>query len=404
MPNSSTIPQKHNRLLFIDALRGFALIGILLANLMSFMGFYSLSFEQITQLAVSERTILFLIDWLVESKFYAIFSILFGFSFVLFQRKYQTLTFQAFWRRRVLALLLIGILHMYFIWHGDILTLYSLVGFTLLWFHHFSNRSLSIIIGLLLLCPFAIHILYSQTVDAPFWGSLRQVSADVQNHYGLSQYSQLELRTSDNAFHVFMANIISAIPRGMSYIITGRIPIVLAYFLIGLLLARRFLPLLETGELKKYCSTKLTVIILFVGLTLSAYYAYIKLITGSPFDIGVQGFFQNVAQIIGALLLALAYILLLLKLYYSGACQGLFKGLATLGKMALTNYLTQTTLCVFIFYGYGFALMGKLNYNLLPLITIGIIGLQYSFSAMWLKYYRSGPLELLWKFIYTKRA
>jgi uncharacterized protein len=255
-------------------------------------------------------------------------------------------------------------------------------------------------IGGLLILPFVIHGLYTATHDAPFWASLHDVSNQLKTAVDLGGYSSLELRTSNNSFHVFMANILSAIPRGMSYIMTGRIPMVLAYFLIGILAARWFLPLLEEKQKKVDISLKVTSSFLLPGLMLSAYYAYIKFITGSPFDIGLQGALQNIAQLLGALLLAIAYILILFRVYESARFQRLFRFFATLGQMALTNYLTQTTLCVLLFYGYGFALMGQLNFALLPLIAAVIIVLQYFFSKKWLQNHRSGPLETIWKRIY----
>ena len=132
------------RLQVLDALRGFALFGILLANLYSFMGYNTYSPEEIVLLPIFDRAVLFFIDWFVEGKFYGIFSILFGVGFALQAERFRAadVNFSTFWFRRMIVLCCIGLLHMYLVWNGDILTLYSILGMLLPMFLTLSNRTL----------------------------------------------------------------------------------------------------------------------------------------------------------------------------------------------------------------------------------------------------------------------
>ena len=156
----------NERLIQLDVLRGVCLCGILFANLMSFTGFYSLDFNAMQQLPAEDRVTLFTIDWLIEGKFYAMFSILFGIGFALQKHRFLNTEyinvekmFASFWLRRMSVLLFFGLLHILFVWHGDILTLYSLLGFSLLYFSQLSQVQLLRWICFLFLMPVFIHII-----------------------------------------------------------------------------------------------------------------------------------------------------------------------------------------------------------------------------------------------------
>ncbi|MEM7039506.1 MAG: hypothetical protein AAF570_21205, partial [Bacteroidota bacterium] len=239
------------RLQALDALRGLALFGILLANLYSFMGYNTYSPEEVVALPFGDRAVLFFIDWFVEGKFYSIFSILFGVGFAMQAERFrrQKLNFNGFWYRRMGILCVIGLLHMYCVWNGDILTLYSLLGLALPLFLGFSNKALMRWILVLLTIPVLIYLLYYATQTAPFWSSPREVSMGLKAQWGFENLSLLEMRTSDVPSEVFAINVIHSIPRGMSYLMSGRYFHVLGLFLIGILLARHWLPKIRNKDI-----------------------------------------------------------------------------------------------------------------------------------------------------------
>ncbi|MEO0332428.1 MAG: DUF418 domain-containing protein [Bacteroidota bacterium] len=384
------------RLQVLDALRGFALFGILLANLYSFMGYNTYSPEEIIVLPVLDRTVLFFIDWFVEGKFYGIFSILFGAGFALQAERFRRVdtSFSAFWFRRMTVLCCNGLLHMYLVWNGDILTLYSLLGMLLPFFLNLSNRALLRWIVVLLLIPLLIHGLLYFTPEASFWGSMRHFSGGLKAEWGFADRSLLEMRTSDSAWEVFSVNVLYAIPRPMSYLMSGRYFQVLGLFLIGLLLARYWLPRIRSNDISVPSAA---VWVGVIGLVTSLGYAVIKGAIGTPFAVSEIGLIQAVVYYIGSTSLALGISMLILYVWSSGRAKLVFRNLALLGRMALTNYIFQNVTAVLLFFGYGLALMREVPFAYLPLFAFGILVVQWAFSRIWLRRFKQGPLEFVWR-------
>ncbi|MEL7449996.1 MAG: DUF418 domain-containing protein [Pseudomonadota bacterium] len=394
-----TVPQERYEVL--DALRGFALFGILLANLYSFFGYNALSPEQIVSLPLPDRGVLFFIDWFIESKFFGLFSILFGIGFGLQAARMadKPAYFRSYWYRRMFILLAIGLVHMVCIWNGDILTLYSLLGMLLPLFLHQSDRALLRWIVFLLAMPVVMFFLHWSTEESSFWGLLSRYSLELKAQLGFGDLSLLEMRTSASAREVFLINTLSSIPRPMSYLLTGRYPQVFGLFLIGLLLSRQLPGLVKD----RIVLTPLMVSAFTVGLACSFAYAWTKATTGSYYSLTPAGAIQATVLHVGAPLLSLGIGWAFLTVWHAAA-SGLFRHLATLGRMALTNYLLQTSVSVLLFFGYGLGLMGTLPYAVLPLFAVGILLSQWAFSVLWLRHFRQGPLELVWKHLaYVKR-
>ncbi len=384
------------RLQVLDALRGFALFGILLANLYSFMGYNTYSPEEIVLLPILDRTVLFFIDWFVEGKFYGIFSILFGVGFALQVDRFRTAdsNFSAFWFRRMIVLCCIGLLHMYLVWNGDILTLYSLLGMLLPMFLNLSDRTLLRWIVALLLIPLLIHGLLYLTQEASFWGSMRRFSSGLKTKWGFTDRSLLEMRTSDAVLEVFSVNVLQAIPRPMSYLMSGRYFQVLGLFLIGLLLARHWLPKIRNNDISVPTGA---IWIGIIGLIASLGYALIKGAIGTPFALSEIGLIQGVIYHVGSTCLALGISMLLIYIWASGRAKFMFRNLALLGRMALTNYIFQNVTAVLLFFGYGFALMCEVPFAYIPLIAFGILAAQWAFGRLWLSRFKQGPLEFVWR-------
>ena len=386
---------RNERYEVLDALRGFALFGILMANLYSFFGYGGLTPEEIIALPTADQSVLFFIDWFIEGKFYGLFSILFGIGFGLQAQRMADRPhyFLSYWYRRMIVLVTIGLMHMVFIWIGDILTLYALLGMLLPLFLKLSDRALLRWIVCLLIAPIAMFFLVYASGDSPFWSSLTRLSAELQANLGYGDVRRFDMSISENPADVFWANALSVIPRPMSYLLSGRYPQVLGLFLIGLLFSRK-LPGLVENRIK----LSPAMIAAFVtGLICSFAYGWTKAVSGSYYSLTTIGAIQAIVLHVGAPLLSLGIGWAFLSAWQSQHYAGIFSQLATLGRMALSNYLFQTSLAVFLFYGYGFGLMGKLPFALLPLFAIGILAAQWLISCAWLKRHAQGPLEALWK-------
>ena len=379
----------------LDALRGFALFGILMANLYSFFGYNTLAPEQIISLPLADRGVLFFIDWFIEGKFFGLFSILFGVGFGLQAARMAGTAgyFRSYWYRRMIVLLTIGLIHMVFVWIGDILTLYAFLGMFLPFFLNVSDRALLRWIVCLLAAPIVIFFVTYATSESAFWGSLSRYSAQLKVELGFGDLSLLEMRTSDSAREVFFANALGVIPRPMSYLLSGRYMQVFGLFLIGLLLSRR-LPGIVASRIPL---TRTMSVAFLIGLVCSLAYAWTKAATGSYYSLTPMGAVQAVVLHVGAPPLSLAIGWVFLTLWHRASESAAFGRLATLGRMALSNYLFQTTVSVALFFGYGLGLMGELPYSVLPLFAFGILFCQWLFSHYWLRTHAQGPLETLWK-------
>ncbi|MEM6286039.1 MAG: DUF418 domain-containing protein [Bacteroidota bacterium] len=385
----------NERIVVLDALRGFALVGILLANLVSFFGLYSLSPDEVLALPAADRGVLFLIDGFIESKFFGLFSILFGIGYGLQAARMERTPgfFRPYWYRRMVVLLAIGLLHMVFVWNGDILTLYALLGMLLPLFGRLSDRALIRWIVALLIAPIVIFVLTYATSEAAFWGALSQVAIEWKEELGYGTRTWLDMRTSEAATEVFVANLLSVIPRPMSYLLSGRYPQVLGLFLIGLVLSRR-LPGIAARPLRP---SPRWVAAFAVGLLCSLAYAWTKAATGTYYSLTPIGAVQAVVLHVGAPLLSLGIGWAFVAAWHRASGAAIVRHLATLGRMALTNYLFQTTAAVALFFGYGLGLMGELRYALIPVVASGILLAQGGFSHVWLRTHAQGPLETLWK-------
>jgi len=384
------------RLEVLDALRGFALFGILFANLVSFFGYATLTQSEIVSLPGSDRFVLFLIDWLIEGKFYSIFSILFGIGFGLQAgRMCQSSTvFMAYWYRRMCGLFAFGLLHMVVIWHGDILTLYSLLGMLLPLFLSVSDRALVRWILCLLAAPLAIYAVTYVTSSAEIWGALSELARTLKANLGYGDRTLLEMRTSASTLEVLVVNLTKVIPRPMSYFLSGRYFQVLGLFLLGLYLSRTWLSRIGAGDIP---ASRSVAGFLVVGLICSFVYAWIKGAIGTPYALNEIGALQAVSYHVGAPSLALGIGWVFIRLWRGNDGSGVFRCFATLGRMALTNYLFQTSLCTLIFFGYGLGWMGRFPFYTVPMVAGLIVLAQWSLSRIWLRHRTQGPLESIWK-------
>lgn len=389
-----TSPQE--RLELLDATRGFALCGILLANLVSFAGFYSLSFEETQSLPNADRAVLFLVDWLIEGKFYALFSVLFGIGFALQAERARRVgaAFLPVWYRRMLVLTCIGLAHMLLVWHGDILTLYSLLGLALPLFATLPTRRLVHWIVALLLAPLVIHGLVMVSHEHAFWASAAGLTGELKAMLGYADRSSLEMLTSDSAGEVLAGNVLGALQRPMAYLRSGRIPQVLGQFLLGVLLGRT---MLRRVQRDKPLPVRAWLACAALGLAASFGYAWIKGATGAAFSADALGLVQGVIYHAGSTLLVLGYAGAFAVAWRSDLLRRTLGPLAVLGRMALTNYITQSVIGLLLFYGYGLSLMGHVPFALIPLIAGLILITQWALCRVWLRTASQGPLEHVWR-------
>ena len=396
---------ERDRLPLLDAVRGTALGGILLANLTSFFGadMLTAAARAAQPAAALGQAVLFAVDWLVEGKFYSVFSMLFGIGFALQAARARSRgdDIGPFFRRRMAVLVLIGLTHMYLLWAGDILLLYGVMGLVLPWLWRGPLPTRLAAMAALFTVPFATHVmvwLSDGALDprAPF----AAVGATLREAFGIASRTTLDLFARGSSLDYWAWNTAYAVVRPGTYLQSGRPAKVLALFLLGAWLASTVLPRLAGSRRLLWRTAWLGGT---VGLLASAVYAAIKAEARSTFELSGVGLVQTAAYTLGTTPLALAYMAVATLAWQQTAWQARLAWFVPLGRMALSVYLTQTLVQLLLFSSHGARLAGRLPIALLPVVALAILVTQQRVCVWWLARHEQGPVEWLWRrAVYTQ--
>lgn len=380
--------ERAERIELLDALRGFALFGILLANMLYWSGWGAMTEGQRVAFAGAEA-----VTWqyrfhhlLVDGKFYTIFSLLFGVGFALQIARLSArgLAGLRIYRRRVLVLLVIGLIHSWLIWDGDILTLYALLGLVLPFFYQWRERSLLIAAAILIfLVPIVGVWLFGRLGWEPHQ-HLFALSNSIAESIGADTAPDkaLEWLRRDD-FAGWASWQLSGTPFSWALRVESwRIPKVLGIMLIGLVVGRR----LASGGLleDRLLLRKVLIAGLVIGLPASAAYALIPNLGQADWP-----------SLIGTVPLALAYAAGFVLIW--SRARAVLRHLVPVGRMALTNYLTHSVIGLIFFYGIGFGLAGTFRPLVFYAVALLIFSVQLLFSRWWLSRHEQGPMEAFWR-------
>ena len=384
----------HERIEIVDVLRGLAVGGILIGNMQWFSGYGMMPPVMADAAPMADRITHFLVHFFVEGKFYSIFSFLFGFGFALQIARAEERgdTKAMLFKRRLFWLLVIGVMHAYLLWAGDILSIYAVMGFVLLLFRKKAHESLLKWAFWLILVPIVTYILlYAAFVafappDALAGFEASQVERWNENVRTVTQSSYLEIVTGFNLQYI--------VGRYMGLIFQMRLPKILAMFLLGMYAYR--LGVFQNLSNHKPLIRRVLVWGLILGLIGNVAMAQLAG-NEAPFPPSVAGAAGVIGYAFGVPALALFFIALVATLWQKDVWNRLLAFLAPVGRMALTNYLMQTVICVTLFYGYGFGLFGQFGATAATAIALGIFLFQILLSTLWLKYFAYGPMEWIWR-------
>ena len=382
-----------DRIELLDALRGLALFGILLANIPVFFGWLMLDPQQMAAISGPRVPGLYdeLIKFFIDGKFYTIFSLLFGIGFTLQLDRLEKrgAAGVAVFRRRMLILLCIGFVHMCLIWQGDILTLYAALGLLLPFFRGFPERKVLIAALILLVLPLALEPLRAAAgidLGGPF------------SRIGDAIYGAITGTPDDSAATAmqrtdmagFLGWQLSGLPFRIEHLlVTWRLPKVMGVMLLGMVAGRR----LMAGTLlnDKALLWRTLVIGLIIGVPCNLYFA------SDP-----KVYQEHWSSVIGTVPLGLAYAAAF-ALAWPGA-QRVLGLLAPVGRMALTNYLTHSVLGVLLL-GPFLGLATHVGPVLFTGIALALYLAQILFSRWWLAHHDQGPMERMWRWgTYGARA
>jgi uncharacterized protein len=359
--SSETLTTRDNeRIAILDILRGFALIGIFLVNMLDFSG-SGLRADTIgLRGGPLDRLADVCVVMFAVTKFYLLFSFLFGVGFAIqMQRMEQSgRNFVRVYSRRLFVLLLIGLAQSILVWDGDILRLYAVAGALMIPLRAVRTRTLVTLAGIIMLCG----TVYFGAVPLEKASTL-MARTDLSVYTAGSYADLVKHRLADTA------------------VLDIQIPMVFVMFFLGLAMGRAGV----MGRIHEYAH----VLRRTLWWTLPAGLAGSVLMLVGYADKDPR--WVSVSVHVGAPLLSYSYAVLVVS-----ASERL-GFLAYAGRMALTNYLMQSLVSTTIFYGYGFGLYDSLSPLQSNIAALGIFMMQLLVSRWWLHRATMGPMEWLWR-------
>ena len=393
---NATPVKSSERYVILDALRGFALLGIALANFPEF-SLYTFLNEEAAQAMPShaaDSMVRFLQYMLIDGKFYTIFSLLFGIGFSIIisnALKKGADGFRVFYRRMAI-LVIIGFLHLMFIWSGDILMLYALLGLLLPSFCHLSDKRLFVWSATMLFLPVTVDFI-QEISNTSLSASVIELQQYYCAKYGINDDNfAYWLHDAKDYRSVFEFLIQGALVRVQEFIDGNRYFKVFGLFLLGFYIGRHKLYANLAGQRRHL--NKIFAFGMLAGLPLSALYAWSGT-QGHPFGLTIH----SILYLVSVFPLGFAYVAGICILFLKHPAWKIFSVFAAPGRMALTNYIMQSLIGMFLFYGIGLGFGSEVGLWQTELIVLGIFIFQILFSHLWLDTFKFGPLEWIWRML-----
>jgi len=407
-----------NRIESLDVLRGFALLGILLLNILGF-GLVSAALLDpsiyLSPIGGIDYTVWAFVELSSEGAMRTLFSILFGAGVVLFV---TGSTAKSGWLhyRRNFWLLVFGLINIYiFLWPGDILVTYALSSFVLWFIRNWKARNLLILATFLILIGSLQNFALKSSLEIAR-DAAEEMKISITKGEEVSEETAIWAQAwieYENGYQTERDNIPNEIKnKTSSYASAYEYNLEIAnetiYFLIPFFLFLDALMMMVVGmalfklgildggrEIGFYI--KMMCIGFLIGLSINAY--EVLLITNSNMGIIETNPYLRFTYHFGRLFIALGYLGLIIVLIKLRKFSSLRFRLACVGRMALTNYLMHSVIALFIFSGAGLGLLGKFSWSQLYLVVALIWALQLYISPLWLKYFYFGPIEWLWRLL-----
>ncbi len=376
----------------IDVLRGFALLGVLLMNMQAFAMPFS-AYMNPTSYGNNDAVNFAL--WcvnhvLADGKFITIFSMLFGAGVVLMTTRARERTGKSAWLhyRRMLWLMLFGVLHGVLLWYGDILFLYGVCGLLIYLLRRLRPLLLLIIAGVLF-CVTGLFLLGMESFVGKM--SAKDLAGIKQMWSPTAEWLAGQEEAYRGSYMVHLSERAKAWASMLPMLVFFGWRIA-ANMLIGM-------ALFKTGVLSAARSKRLyigfIVVGFGVGVPMVAFGVHRQV--SSEWDMVAGMGIGAVFNYVGSMIVAFGWIGVVMLMCQSGWLTGLQRRLAAVGRMAFTNYIMHSVICTTIFYGHGLGYFGKVDRTGQLLIVVLIAAFQLLYSPLWLRRFRFGPLEWLWR-------
>jgi uncharacterized protein len=365
-----------DRIASIDIVRGIALFGVMAINVVTL--FRVSIFERFLPYGLDgtwlDRAVYSILMIGIDLKAFALFSLLFGVGLAI---QYDHLSASsrrtALLVRRLAFLMLIGAAHLVLIWNGDILFEYAIAGFVVLPFLLCRLRVLTLV-GTALLALFLVAPFLPEIVPMPSRAWMWQNVAEARRIYGSGSFAEV-LAFRVHELPGFLPLHVFVFPRTVALMLIGA--------------ATWRADLLRTGSRASQSLPLVASVELLAGGVLAVSQANGWLHLGWREELSLER--------LSTVLLACGYGATIVWATNRARTQKLLTWAAPIGRMAFTNYLMQSVIFGWVFYGYGLGLFGKLGVTAALAIGIGVYILQIVFSAYWLRHFLYGPVEWLWR-------
>jgi uncharacterized protein len=382
----------------LDLLRGFAILGILIMNIISFSHFGTGYLNPTLGAGIEGYNAWFhgFSHLFADMRFMSLFSMLFGAGIVLFSENAERkgIKVAKYHYRRMFFLMVFGVIHAYLIWMGDILIQYAICGSLVFLLRKAKTRTLIILASIFFVIPILFSLMtYYATPKSmleeifSFWNPSAEAIANETNAYLGSYLDQMEPRVEGATMMLTSYFLFEAIWR------------ISTMMILGMILYRKGV---LNASFPAGWYQRLFLFAFSIGLFISAVGLY------RSYEKNWEGiWYMNIGHhynYVASLFMALGYIgLIMLWSKSEGVLSGLKSRVEAAGRMAFTNYIGTSIICITIFYGHGLGLFGKLDrlqqWGIILFVWILILYL----SPLILSKYKQGPLEWLWrKFTYLR--
>lgn len=384
------------RYLVLDLLRGFALLGIILANFPEFSLWTFQTEQTLADMpsAGMDRAVQWLHAIFVDGKFYTLFSLLFGIGFyiIISNCMERGTNGKRVFYRRMAVLVAIGSIHLMLLWSGDILLLYALIGMLLPLFWRCTDKGLMRWAFFFLLLSVGVDIFRSLR---GFTLALFPYEAwwTKCGEYGITEENfgtWLRDSTSYVGVHQFLMQ--GSWERLWEFVDGNRYFKVLGLFLVGMYVGR--CRLYAQLEEKKKLIRRVFLVGMAVGLPLSIVYAWSS-ICGHPWGIVAHTLLYTSS----VYPLGFAYAAGMALLFFRRQHLWLWKAMAMPGKMALTNYLMHSVFGILLFYGVGLGMGASVSLAATEMLAIAVYATLLVLSGLWMRFFRFGPVEWIWRML-----
>ncbi len=421
-PNLAAPVSQQERIVVLDGLRGIALLGILLMNI-PYMGLPEPAFDHLllnNELGTINEKVWWYVNWIPEGTQRAIFSLLFGAGILLFvsrlEKRMDGMWPAEYFMRRQLWLTVFGLFNGYILlWPGDILFQYSIVGIVAFAFRRLPAKGLLIasVVCLLLMTARENRDLYKQK-DMIQKGELvarldttKVKLSDVQKEElgamtgmkeksdtaALKKEMKRNLEKSTGSYEV-LYNYLSGVTAMIEFNYTYYgIWDILLFMLLGM-------AFFKSGVLTGQVPVKVYWAMFIGGMGLGLLLTWMRLSDIMHYKFNLFEITKNKGieyYELSRTLRSIGLFGLLMLLFKSGWFNWLFKLMRPVGQMAFTNYLMQSLMGGLFFFGIGLGMMGKLQRYEIYLVAMAIWAIEITWSHIWLRYFRFGPLEWCWR-------